>query len=81
MNYLITYQKRNGDIFLRSRTTPLNYKKGDETSMGWKVLNIHYYHEGNYYQQLDYYRVLRKKKQKSNKLIKYLIVQLNKLDR
>lgn len=80
MNYLITYQKRNGDILFRSRTTPLDYKKGEETSMGWKVLNIHYYYEGNYYQQYDYYRQIYKKKKKNNKIIKYLIKQLSKLD-
>ena len=80
MEYLITYQKRNGDVMYRSRSTPLDYKKGEETSMGWKVLNIHYYYNGNYLKELDYYRTLHKEKKSKNRIIKYLINQLRKLE-
>lgn len=82
MNYLITYQKSNGDIFVRARKTLYNLSIGADTSMGWKVLNIHYFYEGNYYTYLDYCRVIRHKelkKKRKKKFLKYVIKQLNKI--
>lgn len=82
MDYLITYQKSNGDIFVRARKTLYGLSIGDETSMGWKVLNIHYFYEGNYYTHLDYCNVVRghqMKRQKKKRFIKYLIRQLNRM--
>lgn len=83
MEYMITYQKRNGDILLRPRKALYGMQVGDTTSMGWKVLNIHYQYEGNYYTYLDYCKVVRghlnQKKRRKKKLIKYIIRQLNKL--
>ena len=82
VEYMITYQKSNGDILLRPRKTLYDLRVGDTTSMGWKVLNIHYCYEGNYYTYLDYCRVIRGqqiRKKKEKKFIKYLIKQLNKL--
>ena len=82
MEYIVTYQKGNGDVFLRPRTCLFNLKVGDETPMGWKVLNILYEYEGNYYTYIDWCRVRKGKEikhRKKKKLIKYLIRQLNKL--
>lgn len=81
MNYVITYQKYNGDIILRPRTSIYNIKIGDTTAMGWKVLNIHYNYEGNFYTYLDYCRVVRghqARKKKKHRITKYLIKQLQK---
>lgn len=50
----ITYQKRDGTIFCRFRNTSLPYKIGEETSMGWKVLNIEYEYNGKYYSKHEY---------------------------
>ena len=82
MEYIVTYRKNNGNIILRPRTCLYNLQIGDETSMGWKVLNIHYYYEGNYYTYLDYCKVVRGKqlkKKKDKRFIRYLIRQLNKI--
>lgn len=83
MGYMITYQKANGDILLRPRKAIYNMKIGDTTSMGWKVLNIHYLYEGNYYTYLDYCKAVRgqliRKKKRDKKILKYIIRQLNKL--
>ena len=60
----ITYQKRDGTILKRYRHTELPYKIGEETSMGWIVLNIEYEYENNYYPENEYNVLLNKKKQK-----------------
>lgn len=85
---IITYQKSNGEIFIR----PYDYSCfskfkniGDETSMGWKVLDIHYKINDNYYCYDDYMKIykhgigseLREKRRK--KLIKFAIKQLEKI--
>ena len=83
MSYIITYQKNNGEIFIR----PYNHsifttskKVGDETSMGWKILDIHYEYKGNYYCYHDYLKIFEKEiKEKHNKkIIKFIIKKLNK---
>lgn len=52
---VITFQKKNGDIIMRPRLDKFGLKIGDVTSMGWKVIDIHYqYEDGNYYHELDY---------------------------
>ena len=82
MDYLITYQKRNGDILVRKRKTLYGMRVGDTTGMGWTVINIHYNYEGNYYIYTDYCRMVRNqqlKKKKDKRILKYLIRQLNKL--
>ncbi len=65
---LITYQKRNGDIFQRVRNTYTSYRVGDETSMGWKVLDIKYKYKDHYYSYADYDRLIEKEWQKDKKL-------------
>ena len=56
----VTYQKRNGDIFDRFRTTYPTYKIGEETSMGWKVLDIKYKWGNKYYHTSEYYERVEK---------------------
>lgn len=84
MGCIVTYQKSNGEIFIR----PYNYsafaspkRVGEETSMGWKILDIHYKYNDNYYCYDDFMRIFQKeiKEKKNKKLIKYLIKKLNKL--
>lgn len=36
------------------RKTELPYRIGDETSMGWKVLNIEYEYENKFYPKYEY---------------------------
>ena len=89
LNCIITYQKSNGDIFIRPYDYNLSRKVGDETSMGWKIIDIHYKHNDNYYCYEDIMRIFReeleaeikdnKKKEKEKKLIKFLIEKLNGL--
>ena len=59
----ITYQKKDGSIMQKIRNTMLPYKIGEITSMGWKVLNIEYEYEGNYYSNTEYNMLLNKRKQ------------------
>lgn len=60
----ITYQKRDGSIFQRFRNTEPPYQIGEETSMGWKVLNIEYEYNNQYYSEYEYNRLLYKNKQR-----------------
>lgn len=59
----ITYQKRNGCIIQRIRSTVLPYKIGDTTSMGWKVLNIEYEYKNKFYSEYKYSLLLHKERQ------------------
>lgn len=60
----ITYQKRDGSIMQRYRNTPLPYKIGDTTSMGWKVLRIEYEYNNKYYPEYKYHMLIHKDKQR-----------------
>lgn len=60
----ITYQKRDGSIIQRFRKTTLPYKIGEETSMGWKVLNIEYEYNDKYYPYYEYNMLIHKRKQR-----------------
>lgn len=60
---LITYQKNNGNIIYRERKTPLQYKIGDITSMGWKVLNIEYKYNDKFYSKYEYNLLIKKNTQ------------------
>ena len=77
MYYMVTYQKSSGEVFFRRRKTIYDLKIGEETSMGWKVIDIHYLYEGNWYHYCEYRKLLRKHKQK--KFILFLINQLKKI--
>ena len=81
MNCIITYQKSNGETFIRPYNSSQRFKRvGEETSMGWKVLDIHYKHGDNYYCYEDFIRIFNKEiKEKHNKkLIKYILKKLSK---
>lgn len=79
MSCIITYQKENGDIFYRPSKTTYSKRVGDETSMGWKVLDIHYKYGDNYYCYNDFYKIIRKNKQTiKQKIANYLCYKLNK---
>ena len=60
----VTYQKNDGCIIQRERTTMLPYQLGDITSMGWKVLNIERKYKDAYYSLHEYNTLLEKNKQK-----------------
>lgn len=78
MGCIITYQKANGDILLRPRTSKYDLYIGKETSMGWKVLDIHYEYNGNYYHEQDYKKLIRKSKYTiKQRLAQYVIHKTN----
>lgn len=85
MNCIITYQKENGDILIRPCSSTYGKRVGDETSMGWKILDIHYKHGDNYYCYEDFMRIFRNefekelKERKKKKLIKFAIKKLNSM--
>lgn len=88
MNCIITYQKANGDIFIRPynhSVFSLGKRVGNESSMGWKILDIHYKHGNNYYCFDDFMRIFRNelqkeiKENKKKKLIKFAIKKLNSI--
>lgn len=89
MECIITYEKSNGEIFIRPYDYTLK-KIGDESSMGWKVIDIHYKHEGNYYCYDDFIRIfkhgfeseLKKPKiKRRKKILNYLINSLNEINK
>lgn len=67
----ITYQKRNGDIIHRIRTTGIPYRVGETTSMGWKVLDIKYNYNGKFYSRSEYDRLLDKAWDRDKKITKF----------
>lgn len=80
MDCIITYQKQNGEIIFRPRKSVYDRKVGDETSMGWKVVDIHYRYNGNYYMYEDFMKIIRKNTtSKRKKIIRYIIKKLNRM--
>ena len=74
---IVTFQKNNGDIIVRPRMSAYELHIGDETSMGWKVLDIHYqFNDGNYYHEEDYYRKLRETKKQREPIKKRIALYL-----
>lgn len=81
MEYIITYQKRNGEILLRPRKTLYDLSIGKETSMGWKVLDIHEEYEGNWLHHEDIRRFTRQKAYKQplkKRILRAIVRKLNK---
>lgn len=79
MSCIITYQKENGEIFYRPRKTEGGLRVGDETSMGWKVLDIHYKYGDIYYCYNDFYKMIRKDRQTiKQKVANYICKKLYK---
>ena len=60
----VTYQKSDGCIIQRKRTTMVPYKIGDTTSMGWKVLNIEREYNNEFHPLYEYNTLIEKDKQK-----------------
>jgi len=54
VRYMIIYQKNNGDMLYRYNKNKPIYKKGDTTSMGWKVIDIRRMDNGNILSLSDY---------------------------
>ena len=75
MHCIIIYQKNDGIIFVRTYKYDYGRKVGDETSMGWQILNVLYEYEGNYYQHDKYMQIIRKniEKQSNKKKIRKAI--------
>jgi hypothetical protein len=73
----VTYQKRDGSILERYRNTTPPYRIGDYTSMGWKLLNIEYCYKDKLYTEIEYYKMIEKRKQNylKKKQIKEIIVK------
>lgn len=69
--YLVSYQKRNGDVFCRIRNTIPNCGIGHETSMGWLVLDVKYWFRNGFYSSSQYHTLFTKQKNKKQ-LIKKL---------
>ena len=63
MNYrfLVIYQKSSGELIYRTRTSRPNYKVGDRTSMGWKVIDIKNMYKGNILKSYDYREQIARK--------------------
>lgn len=75
---LITYKKRNGEVFQRIRNTYPGYRVGDVTSMGWTVLDIQYKWKNKYYTSTEYDKLINKSIKQEQKIrrIKKLILQI-----
>lgn len=50
----MVYEKRNGQLVFRIRTTEPPYKIGDRTSMGWIVKDIRYKYKDKFLTRHDY---------------------------
>ncbi len=61
--YKIVYEKSNGQLIERIRTTLPHYKIGEMTSMGWIIKNIQYNFNNNYYDYIEYRQKVNKAKQ------------------
>jgi len=84
VNCIVTYQKSNGEIFIRPydhSCFAMSKRVGDETSMGWTIIDIHYKYKNNYYCFDDFIKLFnREVKEKLNKkMLKFVIRKLNKL--
>ena len=75
----VTYQKRDGSIIQRLRNTAVPYKIGEETSMGWKVLDIEYEYKNNFYPEYKYHTLVHKNKLKELKKKKIIEKCMNDL--
>lgn len=65
-----TFLKGNGDIIERIRKTLPDYRIGEITSMGWKVLDIKYRYKNKWYSSIEYDRLINAAWTKTKKRIK-----------
>ena len=68
--YKVIYQKSNGVVFERIRNSIPEYGIGHKTSMGWKILDVLYNFNGQYYCLHDYKALLNKERKKRDKIRK-----------
>ena len=54
MNFMITYQKTNGEVFYRKRKSLMGLRIGETTSMGWLVVDVKYWFKNGYYSLREY---------------------------
>ena len=82
MNHIVTYRKQNGELIYRGRVSLPEYGIGEETSMGWKIVDIHYEYNGNYLHYEDYRKASRHDKMPlKKKIILSIVRRLNKMAR
>lgn len=69
--YVIYYQKKDGTILERKRTTLPDNKVGEYTSMGWLIKDIKYCLDEKLYDSYsEYMAALKKKYRSKNELYK-----------
>lgn len=73
--YMVIYQQRNGNLLYRACKTSPKYEVGQQTSMGWKVVDIKRLHNGKCYSRFEYNNKLRSKRRISD-LFKYIDTNL-----
>ena len=79
MECIVTYQKSNGEIFVRGYDFTIK-EIGQETSMGWKIINIHYRFGDNYYIKHDYDKLRRKYKEPLRvRILLFISRKINKI--
>ena len=81
MNYIIIYQKKNGDIIYRTRKYLQDLKIGDITSAGWTILDIQFFINNRFHSYENFQKILDDemnkiyqlniKKQKKEKIIEF----------
>ena len=71
--YAVFYKKQNGEVIIRKRSTLPPYAIGGCTSMGWKILDIKYVYNGNYYNGAEYRNLTRPTKKKKPHLRKFAL--------
>lgn len=60
--YVVYYQKRNGEIIERFRTSLPDNRIGHHSSMGWLIKDIKYVYDGKTYDtEQEYYKAIKKK--------------------
>lgn len=67
--YQITYKKKNGEVFYRIRDSLPTQTIGEETSMGWLILDVKYLFNSKYYSFIEYKKLLNKRR-KYNHIIR-----------
>lgn len=82
MNHIITYRKNNGELIYRGRLSLPEARIGETTSMGWKVVDIHYEYNGNFLHYEDYCRASRNDRMPlKKKILLGLARKLNRMAR
>lgn len=61
MNYLVLYEKNNGDMIYRYRKSKPQYEVGSITSMGWKLVDIRKLYNGSVISEYNYNELINKK--------------------